>query len=124
MAVNFSRIFLDRTKAGRRGARHADRARSGGKGPEKLARYGITHAWSDPSSIACVVPDGAMPHAINGTAVQSWRDALTSDAGWEALVQEGLVSEPVFNAPVGYKKAASVVLCEPDGRVWVVAPSR
>lgn len=79
--------------------------------------------WSDPSSIACIVPDGMSPAQINGVAVAPWADAPESDEGWEALAVQAPIDEPVFNAPSGYKKAAGVVLREPDGRVWVVAPS-
>ncbi|NYT58225.1 NUDIX hydrolase [Alcaligenaceae bacterium] len=80
-------------------------------------------AWSDPSSIACIVPDGMSPAQINGVAVASWADAPKSDKGWEALVAQASIVEPAFNAPSGYKRAAGVVLRESDGRVWVVAPS-
>ncbi|NYT60625.1 NUDIX hydrolase [Alcaligenaceae bacterium] len=79
--------------------------------------------WNDPASIACIVPDGMSPAQINGMAVTRWTDAPESDEGWEALAAQAPVDEPAFNAPAGYKRAAGVVLREPDGRVWVVAPS-
>jgi len=79
--------------------------------------------WNDPLSIACIVPNGMSPAQINGTTVVPWADAPESDEGWEALAAQAPIDEPAFNAPSGYKKAAGVVLREPDGRVWVVAPS-
>lgn len=80
-------------------------------------------AWSDPQAVACVIPQGPMPAAINGVAVASWSDRPQSAAGWEALAASQPIDEPPFVAPAGYKKAAGVVIREPDGRVWLVAPS-
>lgn len=79
--------------------------------------------WGDGQALALVVPEGAMPDAINGLAIASWQDAPTTDSGWEALANAHAIDEPAFVAPSGYKKAAGVVVREPDGRWWVVAPS-
>lgn len=82
----------------------------------------VSH-WNDANALARVVPDGPMPTAVNGTPIASWVDAPVGGLGWEALAQENPIPEPAFLAPVGYKKAAGVVVREPDGRWWVVAPS-
>ncbi len=79
-------------------------------------------AWGDAKALACVAPDGPMPSSINGLSVLSWKAVPVSNDGWEALAAEHKVFEPEFNAPVA-KKAAGVVIREPDGRIWVVAPS-
>lgn len=79
-------------------------------------------AWADARTIACVVPDGPMPASINGLPVSSWRAVPKSNSEWESLAAEHGVTEPEFNVPAG-KKAAGVVTREPDGRIWVVAPS-
>lgn len=79
-------------------------------------------AWADAKAIACVVPDGPMPASINGVPASSWQAAPHSNEGWEALAAEHWVPEPEFNVPAA-KKAAGVVIREPDGRIWVVAPS-
>lgn len=79
-------------------------------------------AWQDPLSVACVVPDGAMPESVNGIPIRSWQ-APASTAEWEALAAAMPLAEPEFTAPGGLKKSAGVVVREPDGRVWVVAPS-
>jgi 8-oxo-dGTP pyrophosphatase MutT (NUDIX family) len=63
-----------------------------------------------------------MPASINGLPVSSWQSVPQSNEVWEELVAEHGVTEPEFNAPAG-KKAAGVVIHEPDGRIWVVAPS-
>jgi 8-oxo-dGTP pyrophosphatase MutT (NUDIX family) len=78
--------------------------------------------WADATALACVVPDGPMPSSINGLPVSSWQAVPQSSDEWEALAAEHWVSEPEFNVPAG-KKAAGVVIREPDGRIWVVAPS-
>lgn len=80
-------------------------------------------AWDDPRAVARVVPDGAMPALLNELALAPWHDPPQDEAGWKALAADDAIEEPPFEAPVGYRKAAGVVLREPDGRVWLVAPS-
>ena len=80
-------------------------------------------AWNDPEALACVVPDGILPAAVNGIPISSWTQPPQSIAQWEALAAQTTVAEPEFKVPAGYKKAAGVVILEADGRVWVVAPS-
>lgn len=79
--------------------------------------------WADPGAIARVVPDGEMPPHVNGLEIGLCANLPTSVAAWEALASTMDIDEPPFIAPAGYTKAAGVVVCEPDGRVWVVAPS-
>lgn len=81
------------------------------------------NAWSDPAAIACVVPDGPMPAAINGLSVQPWTQVPATKAAWEALAAKENLPEPEFKVPAGYKKAAGAVIREPDGRIWIVAPT-
>lgn len=80
-------------------------------------------AWADPLATACVVPDGEMPATVGKIAINRWRDAPTTTTGWEALASVMDFEEPPFKAPAGFKRAAGAVVLEPDGRVWVVAPS-
>ena len=79
--------------------------------------------WSDAKAIACVIPGGPMPGEINGVSASAWSSAPSSASDWEALAETTKVPEPEFKVPASYKKAAGVVIREPDGRVWVVAPS-
>jgi hypothetical protein len=79
--------------------------------------------WQRSDSIASVVPDAEMPAEIGTIEVRSWRDAPASDAEWETFAQNNPIDEPAFAPPPGYKRAAGVVIREPDGRVWVVAPT-
>lgn len=80
-------------------------------------------AWLSPTAPARVIPDGPMPATLNGVAFSSWQEPPTAPAAWEALAVQHPVEEPAFDAPQGYKRAAGVVLREPDGRIWLVAPS-
>lgn len=79
--------------------------------------------WGDSSAIATATPDCRMPADINGVPVATWADAPTDDAGWEALGARASFDEPPMPTAPGKKPAAGVVTVEPDGRVWVVAPS-
>lgn len=79
-------------------------------------------AWSNRSASACVVPDGPMPAVLNGIAFSSW-NGLQTTAGWEAVAVMNQLAEPPLETLAGYKSAAGVVVREPDGRIWIVAPS-
>ena len=64
-----------------------------------------------------------MPAAIHAVPVTAWRDAPQGSAGWEALARSLVFPEPPMPQAAGKKPAAGVVTIEPDGRVWVVAPT-
>jgi 8-oxo-dGTP pyrophosphatase MutT (NUDIX family) len=72
-------------------------------------------AWDDPLHVATVVPGGARPAQLNGIAIAP---AALPDA---AALADG--AEPPFVLPDGLKAAAGAVIVEPDGRVWLVAPT-
>ena len=80
-------------------------------------------AWNDPAAIATAIPDSTMPAAIHAVPVTAWRDAPQGSAGWEALARGLSFPEPAMSTVAGKKPAAGVVTIEPDGRVWVVAPT-
>jgi ADP-ribose pyrophosphatase YjhB (NUDIX family) len=81
----------------------------------------VMSSWTNPTEIATVVPDGTMPHLLNGLAFLPWPDFPTSSAGWEKLIETKPFNEPAFQ---GKKPPASgVVTVEPDGRVWIVSPT-
>ncbi|AET95572.1 hypothetical protein BYI23_F000210 (plasmid) [Burkholderia sp. YI23] len=80
-------------------------------------------SWQQAGAIASVVPDAQMPSHVGTLAIRSWRNPPRSDAQWEALARETLINEPILSPPAGYKRAAGVVIREPDGRVWIVAPT-
>lgn len=79
--------------------------------------------WRDPAQAATVIPQGALPAALNGIAFEVWKDAPRDDAGWAALAGREGFEEPGFVPAPGKRVAAGVVILEEDGRVWVVHPS-
>lgn len=80
-------------------------------------------AWNDPAGTGIVTPDGEMPDAICGIPVRHWHQgASLSDREWEVSTPGMLDSEPPFE-PTKPKVAAGTVIVEPDGRVWLVAPT-
>ncbi len=79
--------------------------------------------WANPSEAATVVPGGSsMPAELNGVAFQPWQ-APTTDPEWAAVEGQATIEEPPFVVPPGKLAAAGVVIEEPDGRVWLVAPT-
>lgn len=79
-------------------------------------------SWENREAIARVVPLGPLPTAICGLVISSWK-APTAHAAWQAIADGHQIAEPAFKLPLGLKAAAGVVLQEPDGRYWMVAPS-
>ncbi len=80
--------------------------------------------WLDPHATAITVPDGELPATLNGVALALWRDHPTSAEGWNALTNAALAGqEPPLQKSPGMKLSAGVVVREPDGRFWVVAPT-
>ncbi|WP_246216159.1 NUDIX hydrolase [Paraburkholderia agricolaris] len=78
--------------------------------------------WSDAQAVATVTPGGPMPSVLNGAPLGSWSAPHTWE-GWASVAGQLEFDEPAFACPPGKKEAAGVVIVEPDGRVWVVAPS-
>ena len=81
--------------------------------------------WLDSAAIAVTVPDGPAPALLNGIALAAWPGlALGADAAAMADADgHGVFDEPPFEPPAGLAPAAGVVTLEPDGRVWLVAPT-
>ena len=78
--------------------------------------------WESADMIATVVPDGPMPVSLNGIAFAPWQPPAT-DAEWATVTGQADIEEPPFSAPTGKHAAAGVVIEEPDGRIWLVAPT-
>ena len=79
--------------------------------------------WYNPDAVATFVPDGDVPLAINNISIRRWRDHPETVGGWDYVdgINDDLI-EPPFQLTKG-KKAAGVVIEEPDGRVWIIHPS-
>jgi 8-oxo-dGTP pyrophosphatase MutT (NUDIX family) len=80
--------------------------------------------WQDPDAMACVVPDGPMPDELQGVPVERWHAASATTQEWEDLAKLHWIDEPAFVVPAGLDRtAAGAVVREPDGRIWLVAPT-
>lgn len=71
-------------------------------------------SWSDRGGVAIATPDCPMPKEINGVA-------LARAAANRAAARH--IYEPDLQLPKGLKAASGTVILEPDGRVWMVAPT-
>lgn len=78
--------------------------------------------WADPAATAIVTPDGEMPAVLGHLPLAHWQ-APISPQDWSTLARQNPIAEPAFEPLPGFKRAAGVVAVEPDGRVWVVAPT-
>lgn len=85
-----------------------------GTGPE---------SWAHGDHVAIVTPGGALPDQLNGIPFAAWADHPTSEAAWEDVDGQADVDEPDFHCPSHLEAAAGVVIEEPDGRVWICAPT-
>ena len=80
--------------------------------------------WNNPDATATFVPSGDVPLSLNGVPFRLWRDHPTTSAGWDYVdgVNDRL-AEPPFHAKPGKSIGAGVIIEEPDGRVWLTAPT-
>lgn len=80
--------------------------------------------WHNPDSVATFVPDGDVPLSINGVKLQPWRDHPQTEEGWDYVEgQMEDLDEPAFKIGAGKHAASGVIIEEPDGRVWLIAPT-
>ncbi len=80
-------------------------------------------SWNNPASTAIFVPGGTSPATLNGIAVFPWTAHPTTDPGWEELdlYMRAEDEPPLPESSMPW--ASGVITVEPDGRVWMVAPS-
>jgi 8-oxo-dGTP pyrophosphatase MutT (NUDIX family) len=81
-------------------------------------------AWHDAKHVATVLPDGALPAELHGVPFAPWDEAPHTAAGWDFVdgINEAL-DEPPLKLAGGKAVSSGVVIEEPDGRVWLVAPT-
>lgn len=80
--------------------------------------------WHDPAAIATFTPGCALPEELNGIPLASWAGAPSTPEGWDYVDgQNDELEEPGMDLPKGKVPASGVIVMEPDGRVWVVAPT-
>ena len=80
--------------------------------------------WDSPDAVATFVPHGDVPASLNGVPLRVWRDAPSTSAGWDYVdgIMDDLDEPPLVSKP-GKSFGAGVIIEEPDGRVWVCAPT-
>ena len=79
-------------------------------------------AWWDPGQLALVVPDGPMPTDLHGVPFSTSLVALQALGGMKNPSDSPAFKEPPFDT-MGRATASGAVVVEPDGRVWLVAPT-
>lgn len=88
------------------------------------SRASAASTWHNPDAVATFVPEGDTPLSLNGVSLTPWTDHPKTLAGWDYVdgVNDNL-DEPAFHLPAGKKAASGVIIEEPDGRVWLIAPT-
>jgi ADP-ribose pyrophosphatase YjhB (NUDIX family) len=80
--------------------------------------------WHEPALLATFTPGSPVPPELNGVALSAWADAPKTEEEWDYVDgQNEDLEEPGMELPKGKVPASGVVVLEPDGRVWVVAPT-
>lgn len=77
---------------------------------------------ADAKAGATFVPTSSLEQALHGVMFASWGPSAPAASVWEELAAPA-VDEPDYLLPAGMRAAAGAVVVEPDGRVWLVAPS-
>lgn len=91
---------------------------------KKPSHASAPSTWHNPDAVATFLPDGDVPLSLNGVKLQAWKDHPRTVEGWDYVdgVHDDLY-EPPFDLPDGKKAASGVIIEEPDGRVWLIAPT-
>lgn len=80
--------------------------------------------WNDPEAIATFTPGCALPDSLNGIPLEPWADVPRTPEAWDYVDgQNEDIEEPGMDLPKGKVPASGVIVLEPDGRCWVVAPT-
>lgn len=77
---------------------------------------------ADPRAGVTFVPGSACADVLHGVPFVTCT-AADVEAACRRVAVEGGVAEPPFEPPPGKRAAAGAVVREPDGRIWLVAPS-
>jgi 8-oxo-dGTP pyrophosphatase MutT (NUDIX family) len=77
---------------------------------------------ADPQASLTFIPGSTCPGLLNGVALSGCTQPEIDQALLRASAGPG-VAEPAYLLPAGRRAAAGAVVMEPDGRIWLVAPS-
>ena len=80
--------------------------------------------WDNPEAVATFVPGGDVPLSLNGVPFRRWKDHPDTAEGWDYVegVMDDLDEPPLVPKP-GKSIGAGVIIEEPDGRIWLTAPT-
>lgn len=89
--------------------------------PSREANLG---ALADPCAALTFVPGSVCAGMLNDVPLAACARAIVDDACLRAGAGAvAALAEPAFARPAGMHAAAGAVVLEPDGRLWLVAPS-
>jgi 8-oxo-dGTP pyrophosphatase MutT (NUDIX family) len=77
---------------------------------------------SDSSASVTFIPHSSCGEHLHGVALAAWTAPNGVTDVWRSLATPA-VAEPLYTLPAGKQAAAGAVVLEPDGRIWLVAPS-
>lgn len=77
---------------------------------------------ADPHASVTFIPDSRCADSLHGIDLAPCTAAQITAAA-DAVGGEEAIAEPPFVLPSGLRAAAGAVVVEPDGRLWLVAPS-
>jgi ADP-ribose pyrophosphatase YjhB (NUDIX family) len=77
---------------------------------------------ADPQASVTFIPGSTCSDFLNGVVFACCPVPEIEHAVWRASA-EPVLTEPPFVIPAGKRAAAGAVVVEPDGRIWLVAPS-
>jgi 8-oxo-dGTP pyrophosphatase MutT (NUDIX family) len=80
-------------------------------------------AFDDATKCAVMLANGQAPASLNGIAFQPWQTAPKTLSEWVHVEGQVKLDEPPLVPKKGKKLSAGVVVEEPDGRFWLVAPT-
>lgn len=78
---------------------------------------------ADPQKIASFVPGVPVHGSLNDVAFMPWKGAPTTLNAWVVVPGQITLDEPEMIFYNSKHAAAGVIIEEPDGRIWVVAPT-
>lgn len=79
--------------------------------------------WDAPGATATWTPCSMVPATLNGVAIERWREAPTSEYGWNSTAARLHIDEPPMAAQAGKAPASGCITIESDGRLWIVSPT-
>ena len=78
---------------------------------------------TNPQETATFVPGEHVPGSLNNVPFEPWWDAPETDKAWNRVEGQNPELDAIPFDPQGKTAGAGVVIMEPDGRIWLTAPT-